>query len=432
VAVGAASGAAAELRNDRVTGGSSDAVDISGWTVTGAVEWTFKPGTVIPPGGGAVQHIGDLFVAKNPFVFRQGATVTGGRQFAFVQGPFKGQLSARGETIELRNAAGTVIKTAAWPPAPTAMQNQLRVTELNYAPVPPTAAETAALPGIVESDFEYIELLNMGVTPLDLGGAHFDSGIRFTFPAGYTLAAGARALIVANQAAFQLRYGKGLNAQIAGVFTGNLDNNGESLQLMDNVGENILDFRYDNWFPPSDEGGRTLVVRSAAPNWQSYDAPTSWALSGAANGSPGVADADFASVYEGWRYSHFTSAEFPTPQKPNAPAAPAIDAEGDTLINLAEYAFGRNPRADDASPLTVATIINAGGTDYAAITFTRRHKTLDLTWTVEASSDLAAWEPIDLPVGASQNLGNDLETVTYRDAQPLSAGQRFLRVRVVK
>jgi hypothetical protein len=155
-------------------------------------------------------------------------------------------------------------------------------------------------------------------------------------------------------------------------------------------------------------------------------------LSGAANGSPGVADADFASVYEGWRYSHFTSAEFPTPQKPNAPAAPAIDAEGDTLINLAEYAFGRNPRADDASPLTVATIINAGGTDYAAITFTRRHKTLDLTWTVEASSDLAAWEPIDLPVGASQNLGNDLETVTYRDAQPLSAGQRFLRVRVVK
>jgi hypothetical protein len=162
VAVGAASGAAAELRNDRVTGGSSDAVDISGWTVTGAVEWTFKPGTVIPPGGGAVQHIGDLFVAKNPFVFRQGATVTGGRQFAFVQGPFKGQLSARGETIELRNAAGTVIKTVAWPPAPTAMQNQLRVTELNYAPVPPTAAETAALPGIVESDFEYIEFAEHG------------------------------------------------------------------------------------------------------------------------------------------------------------------------------------------------------------------------------------------------------------------------------
>jgi hypothetical protein len=37
---------------------------------------------------------------------------------------------------------------------------------------------------------------------------------------------------------------------------------GETLQLLDNVGENILDFRYEStWFPPSDEGG-TLVGRA--------------------------------------------------------------------------------------------------------------------------------------------------------------------------
>jgi hypothetical protein len=54
-------------------------------------------------------------------------------------------------------------------------------------------------------------------------GARFDEGIEFTFPT-FTLAAGARCLLVSNQVAFQLRYGNGFN--IAGVYGGSLDNNG--------------------------------------------------------------------------------------------------------------------------------------------------------------------------------------------------------------
>ena len=57
-------------------------------------------------------------------------------------------------------------------------------------------------------------------------------------------------------------------------------------------------------------------------------------------------------------------------QNPNAPAAVAIDAEGDGLLNLGEYAFGRDPRARDNSALATASIVNVAGTDYAAITFT--------------------------------------------------------------
>jgi hypothetical protein len=412
-------------------------VDISGWQITGAVNWTFKPGTVLPPGGGTTENLGDLYVVKDPFSFRQRATVpddglAAANQFRFVQGPYSGQLSARGETIELRNAAGGLLRTKTWTPAPTPMQDQLRITELNYAPAPPTAAELSALPGVVESDFEFIELTNIGATTLTLTGASFDQGVTFTFPA-FSLNAGARCLVVANTVAFQLRYGHAFDALIAGAFTGNLDNGGEHIQLIDNVGENILDFTYDNaWFPPSDEGGRTLVARNASPDWASYDLPVSWALSGNANGSPGAADADFANVYEGWRYDHFTELEFPTPEVPFAPAALTVDPDFDFLNNLYEYAFGRNPRVADSRGLVSGSIVNVSGSDYCAITFTRRHKALDLTYTVEATGDFTSWTPVDLPVGAPIDLGNGVEQVTYRDSVSSGSGKRYLRVRAVK
>lgn len=403
-------------------------VDISGWQITGAVDWTFKPGTVIPAGGGTTEHIGDLFVAKNPLLFRQGATVAGGRPYCFVQGPYHGQLSARGEIIELRDAGGTLLKTKTWTPAPSAMQNQLRITEINYAPVGPTSAEQAALLGVTESDFEYLEFINIGATPLTLTGAHFGEGIDFTFP-NFTLAAGARCLLVANLAAFQLRYGNGLDAQIAGVYNGNLDNNGENIQLLDAVGEMILEFRYDDdWFPPSNEGGRTLVLRFDGIDWSLYDLPESWALSGQVDGTPGGGDPDFANVYEGWRHDHFTAAEQAIPSLAGA----NVDADSDGLINWAEYVFGRNPRAQDNSALTSFSIVPVGGVDYPAITFDRRHKALDVTWTVEASSNLVNWSPITQLVGTPQDLGAGLERVTYRDFQAAGTGPRFLRVRAVR
>lgn len=410
------------------------AVDISGWQVTGAVNFTFRGGTVIPAGSGTTEHIGDLFMAKDPFRFRQRTTGPKGNEFCFVEGPYSGQLSARGETIELRDAAGTLLKTTAWNPAPLATQNQLRVTELNFAPNNPTAEEKLALPGVVDGDFEYIELMNIGATPLALGGAYFDEGVTFTFPAGYTLAAGARCLVVANQIAFQLRYGSGFNALIAGQYDGQLDNNGETIQINDVVGESILDFRYEStWFPPSDEGDRTLVVRDPAAPWQNYDLPTHWALSGATGGSPGGADADFANVYEGWRWDHFTSQEMPTLALPNLPAAATEDPDGDGLRNISEYAFGHAAKTPDNNNVLNVSIVNDGGTNYLAVTFKRRHKALDLTYTVEATSDLSNWFPIATQIGAVQDLGNGIERITIRDSQPHTPGdQRWIRVRAVK
>jgi len=412
------------------------AVDLSDWQITGAVNFTFKKGTVIPAGGGTTENIGNLFVARDPGAFRLRTATPTANQFCFVTGPYDGQLSARGETLELRDPLGTLVKSKSWAGAPTAAQNELRITELNYAPAPPTAAETSGLPGVVESDFEYIEFLNTGGTALTLTGATFSDGITFTFPS-FTLAAGARGLIVANLAAFQLRYGHSHDAQIAGVFGGNLDNSGEHLQLLDASGENILDFTYNNsWFPPSDEGGRTLVIRSANPDWSTYDLPQSWAISGAVGGSPGTADTDFASVYEGWRWDYFVKSEMPTDALPNQPAALLQDPDGDGWNNLTEYAFCHAPRTSDAvNPLSVASIVNVGGTDYLAVTFLRRHQALDLTYVVETCGDLTnnSWVAVDLPVGSVVDMGNSVEQVTYRDYVARTAtAPRYIRVRATK
>jgi hypothetical protein len=95
--------------------------------------------------------------------------------------------------------------------------------------------------------------------------------------------------VVASTAAFALRYGNGFN--IAGQFEGNFDNGGETVQLLDSTGEEILEFKYDGaWYDPADGDGYSLVVRSANPAFDSYDDVLSWAISAALGGSPGTAD----------------------------------------------------------------------------------------------------------------------------------------------
>ena len=405
--------------------------DISGWTLAGAVAMTFDPGTVIPAGG-------SIYASPSAAAFRARTTgPTGGQQLQ-VQDRYNGQLSARGETIELRDATGALVATQTYTAAPTAAQQQLRITELMFAPTAPTPAESAAIPGVSASEFEFIELQNIGGTPLELNGCHFEKGITFAFTTPTSLPAGGRIILVSNSAAFALRHP---GVTVAGVFTGNLDNSGETIQLVDGVGEVVLDFSFDPaWFPPTVAGGRSLVARNAAPDFATYDAPTHWALSGAVGGSPGASDADFANVYEGWRWDHFSNAEVYLPSPPNPAGTvntvlvgPAADADGDGLNNLGEFAFGKNARAGDNFALSAAGTTTIGADKFLTITFTRRHKALDVTYTIESTDNLSgSWTPTTEQIGTASDLGNGIEQVTFRDTIPQGATLRFIRVRAGK
>jgi len=254
-------------------------VDISGWSLKRGVEYTFEAGTVI--------RANDvMYVAGKTAAFRARPTGPSGGQQLFVQGGFKGSLSARGEVIELWDPVNPanpnddrLVHSLSTPSTPTPAQQSLRLTEIMFDP--PAGGAFAA------GEYEYLELMNTGLIPLAVTGARFTEGITFAF-GEMTLAPQQRVLLVKNPAAFAARYGP--SPAIAGTYTGSLDNSGERIRLEDHLGEEVLDYRYEGTWFPATHGNASLVIRQADGPWDTWSNQASWNAS-AANGSPGSADA---------------------------------------------------------------------------------------------------------------------------------------------
>ena len=163
------------------------------------------------------------------------------------------------------------------------IMNGLRITEVMYQPAPGGP--------YTSSQYEYLELKNIGSTALDLSGVRITEGVEFTFPEGTTLAAGQYVLVVANTAAFAYRYGSGLN--VAGQFTGNLANGGETLvlQLPAPYDAAVLRFAYSpTWYPATAGGGYSLVLTDPSAPRSTWDRKSSWRASTLPGGSPGALD----------------------------------------------------------------------------------------------------------------------------------------------
>ena len=143
----------------------------------------------------------------------------------------------------------------------------LAITEIMYHPVASGTND--------DSDFEFIELKNVGAQPLNLIGISFTNGISFTFTATNAitnLGPGQYLVLVANPAAFLSRYPTVTN--VAGQYTGSLDNVGERLYLEGALKEPILDFSYnDSWYPTTDGDGFSLVILQRVCLVQHLDVP---------------------------------------------------------------------------------------------------------------------------------------------------------------
>lgn len=262
-----------ELRNS-----NTFAVDISGWRIAGGVDYTFIGGVVMPPNS-------VLYVSPDVRAFRARTTGPHGGQGLFVQGPYQGQLSARGETVGLFDRTGRPVASVAYPGNASLAQRFLRITELMYHPAP--LAGSAHGP----EEFEYVEVKNTGPVNLDLANVRLTNGVSFNFTgsAVTNLAAGQAVLVVKNLAAFSARYGGSL--PVAGQYEGSLDNSGEGMRLLDAVGEEILDFAYNNsWYPITDGLGFSLVIIDERDEPDNWSRKQSWRPSGALHGSPAVDD----------------------------------------------------------------------------------------------------------------------------------------------
>jgi hypothetical protein len=138
---------------------------------------------------------------------------------------------------------------------------------------------------------EFIELKNIGAEAINLNLVSFTNGIDFIFP-NTELAAGEYIVVVRNRHLFETRYGTNVN--IAGQYSGKLDNAGERIELQDAIGRMILNFRYkDGWRSITDGEGFSLTIIDATnPDLNSWDEKDSWRSSAYADGSPGSDDRD--------------------------------------------------------------------------------------------------------------------------------------------
>jgi hypothetical protein len=169
------------------------------------------------------------------------------------------------------------------------LQDSLRISEIHYNPADPP------LPDVTKNgQFEFIELVNVGTETLDLSGVAFVDGVSFEFDAaGVTsLAAGDYLVVVRSKAAFLSRYEGFDTSLIAGEFdSGQLDNGGEKITLVDRFGATIQEFSYrDGWHKLTDGEGFSLSIIDATADVTTWGDAGAWRPSSLVHGSPGADD----------------------------------------------------------------------------------------------------------------------------------------------
>ena len=378
-----------------ITNPNAFSVDISGWSLSGGVDYTFEEGAVIEAGG-------TLYVSPHIPSFRARTISPKGGEGNFVLGNYQGQISARGEAINLLDKDLNVITTLNTAANPTLAQDSLRITEILFAP-------TAG------SDAEFIEFKNIGSSTLDLSGIYFSDGIEFTFPNGTSLAPGEIGIIVKDPALYP-------SANILGTFSGALNNSGERLTLRDAVGENILSFEYGgDWFRPARHQGYSIVIRDENTPWQEWGDVDKWALSLNHSGSPSTANGStFSTSFEEWARANFNEIDLMDPNT----SGPSADADNDGVSNFAEYAFGTDANGAAGGVLSYDT---DGST--IDLSYVRATRAVDVNFILESGNNLEGWAPetrgavaIDPAVGSSEKVN-----IT---GIPMSEVKEFFRLRI--
>jgi len=241
----------------------------------------------------------------------------------------------------------------------------LRISALCYNPLSPDASEAIALPEVEAGDFEWIELKNVGTGAVNLEGVSLGEGApaaKVTLPA-FTLAPGARGLVVKNAPAFTLRYGAVAAARVVATWPGDgsLDNTGETVQVYDRSAGAIAEFAYDDeddWPERPDGDGSALEYTGSGNLTADYGNPLNWKASDAVHGSPGIATVPgLATVRVNEVLANTTAPQLDAIELYNAGASP-VNVGGWFLANVPAAT-----KADDYRMFRIpnGTVIPAGG-----------------------------------------------------------------------
>jgi hypothetical protein len=301
-----------------------------------------------------------------------------------------------------------------------AMIRGLRITAMMYNP-------------IGGSDYEWLELRNVGSTAFNLDGVHFVEGIDFTFPP-MTLGAGQSIVLVRNLSRFRARYGD--VPVVAGVYLGSLDNSGEEIafQLPPPFDANVLTFDYsDAWYSSTDGLGYSLLVFDPTVKAQLWDERETWIASPQLGGMPGGAIAR-TDTYSGW--SAFYGA-----------VTVNDDMDRDGIGALTEYSLGMNPTSPNGGDGRAGSpTVSRTGNDKLALNFwvpttaaPQGHGQAEVTYRVQASNDLFNWTNLSTKAPNGSWSGSGVVTIgnpvgnylpiTIEDTEQITGQtRRFLRL----
>ncbi|MDB6076240.1 MAG: putative Ig protein, partial [Verrucomicrobiaceae bacterium] len=187
-------------------------------------------------------------------------------------------------------------------------------------------------------------------------------------------------------------------------------------------------------------GDQLHLTGDAADNWE----PVGWVYEGQVSTTASLdltfpaQDIDVTGLfspltYAGWRrlmFNHLNSLTgTANDHTNNAISGPAVDHDGDTISNLAEYAFGGDPYTSDPQRTQPQSLlVQISGEDYPAIRYRTNGAKLnhgDVAFSVQLSTDLTAWvdnstTPTTVTVNREQQSDGTL-LVTERALQPKSS-----------
>lgn len=275
---------------------------------------------------------------------------------------------------------------------PVQALTNLAVTEIYYNP--------PGAPGVDGESFEFLELQNRGAFALDLGGLRFSSGIVFIFTNGTTLAPGGFFVLARDATNFAARFPE---APLHGLYSGKLNNDGETLALQNAINDTVFTFGYGDTFPwpvAADGIGDSL-------HRLYFGDPTNAANWCAASPSPGSQapprcnDTDHDGLSDEWELLNGLD-----PDSASGDDGASGDPDQDGVSNLQEFIAGTDPR-DSQSYLRIDSISASGGVALAFVAVS--NKTYSIEYRNSLNSD--SWTNfLDVTGGVSTRIAVIMDT----------------------
>ncbi len=373
------------------TASLASGVVASGTTVSlsgaGPIRYTID-NTDPRPAGGSATSSASTYGA--PLTINQTTVLTARRQGAFTPVPHAvgTNWSAPVQRVYLVNES-------------FASAGDLAISEINYDPADPSAAEKAAVQEVSASDFEYIEIKNTSNHVVNT----FEASLADTQPAAATklgamsLQPGQTVLIVKNKEAFLSRYGNTQLGKIVGEWgDGSLNNGGERIVLLDRNGTPIQDLTY----PDIASQGSSLNVLDGTTNKSDVPSP----------GTDGPS-------YVQWRDFYFPSG--------GADSLPTADMDNDGATNALEYAHGTNPKAAESHASFEPVFAAVDETNFS-YTYRKAENRPDAHFQVQTSTDLDIWTDVaDTLVSATAGVETRKVVVSAGADDPMRA---FFRLKI--